>query len=104
MNHFLIKQLQLVYPILFFAAIENFAILAHHSFHFKSTIYPQLLNLNDVGLQAVSFEINNNGLVHVVTCVYNPPALITNDFKTITDLIDHICLTYHFVIFIGDFN
>ena len=49
-------------------------------------------------LQAVSIEIYNNSLVHVVTCVYNPPALITNN------LIDHICLKFHFVIFVGDFN
>ena len=58
--------------------------------------------MNDV--HAVSIEIYENGLVHVVQCAYSPPALITNDLKTITDLINHICLKYHFVIFVGDFN
>ena len=42
--------------------------------------------------------------MHAVTFLYNPPALITNNLKTIIDLIDHICLKYHFVIFIGNFN
>ena len=42
--------------------------------------------------------------MHVVKCAYSPSALITNDLKTITDLINHICLKYHFVIFVSDFN
>ena len=58
--------------------------------------------MNDI--QAVCIEIYNNGLVHVVRCVYNPPVSITNNLKTITDLIDHFCLKYHFVIFVNDIN
>ena len=78
------------------------AILAHHSLRVKSIIYPQSSNLNDV--LAVSIEIYNNGFEHVVLCVSNPPALITNNLKTITDLIDQLCSKYHFVIFVDDFN
>ena len=54
--------------------------------------------------QAASIEIYNNGLVHIVMRVYNPHAWLTNNLKIIRDLIDHICLKYHFVIFVGNFN
>ncbi len=48
-------------------------ILAHHSLRVREVTYPQALNFNDI--QIVGIEIYNSGLVHVITCLYNPPGM-----------------------------
>ena len=77
-------------------------ILAHNSLRVRAISFPQYINFNDV--QQISIEVYSAGQVHVISCIYNPPGLIHDCLKTLTDIINYICSRYHLVVLFGDFN